>query len=530
MRDPGLGERRAQVILLVRAFEEADPEGLILPLRERNKATRRALMVTGLSSDTADSAAAWRIRHDEAIMRRARLLFDLLIRRTPSLERIVRISQLGASTGPVVVGVAFLLGVLTNALGGKQINLLSFPLIGLLGWNLLAYLAMLSWPIVRRGRGVVDLAERIGGYLFRGAVWRRLRSSKVAEGGVSPETRIIGKAVMRFSAMWHRLAGRVLASRVKRILHLGAIATIAGVVVGMYVRGFAFEYRVSWESTWLDTRQMQSLLALVLGPASLVLGLELPDVAPLRGPAGSGDAAPWIHLYAMTALLVVGVPRALMALYQGWNGYRLSRRLPLDVNEPYYRRLFTAWRGATRHVRIVPYSYTPKPGALASLKTLLFDYFGARADLHVSDPLAYGSEASEVTVVRQDDEPAVAKRETCLVLVFNGAQLPENDVHGEFLEELTARLDTRSSRVLVVLDLGPYRSRVADEQRVRERTANWLAVVAAAGLNALPLDLERSVSPAGRAGELTKEGAASDLLGAVHASLWPGPEAVETTG
>ena len=38
-------ERQAQTVLLVRAFEEADPDGRLLPTLRRTEATRRALEV-----------------------------------------------------------------------------------------------------------------------------------------------------------------------------------------------------------------------------------------------------------------------------------------------------------------------------------------------------------------------------------------------------------------------------------------------------------------------------------------------------
>jgi len=532
--ESGIRERRAHIILLVRAFEESDPEGLVLPLRERTKASRRALMVTGLSGESGESAAAWKIRAGEAVLRRARLLFDGLVRQHPGLPRVLLLAQLGSSTAPAVMAVAFVFGLLTNALGfQRDINLLSLPLLGLLAWNLLIYAGMLFMPMVLGRRRSGRIAESLSGMLLRGAMARRLHSSRVTEGRMSPESKVIAKAVMRFGAMWHRMARKLLAARVRRILNLGAIAMIAGVVIGMYVRGVAFEYSVTWESTWLDAGQMQTLMKIILGPAAWILGVEIPDVAPLRGPDGSGPAALWIHLYALTALLVVGVPRAAMAAYQSVRANRLGKTLPLDLGETYYRRLFTAWRGAKRYVEIVPYSYTPRPGSMASLKTLMFDYFGARADLRVRDPLPYGSEADQALPAAlsdaSSDDVDLAERDFCVVVVFNLAQSPETEVHGMLLEELTTRIDTKRSQLLVVLDASPYSERVDDRERVCERIDAWSRVVHDAGLTAVPIDLGRHISPAGAAGERTKGGATEDLLASVRAALWPDRSTVQAT-
>jgi hypothetical protein len=532
--ESGIRERRAHIILLVRSVEESDPEGLVLPLRERTKASRRALMVTGLSGESGDSAAAWKIRAGEAVLRRARLLFDGLVRQYPGLPRVLHLAQLGSSTAPTVLVLAFIAGLTTHALGfQREINLLSVPLLGLLVWNLAVYAAMLALPLIPGHRAVGRFTDFLSGILLRGAMARRIRSARVAEGRVSPEFRIIVKAVMRFGAMWHRMARRLLAARVRRILHLGAIAMIAGVVVGMYLRGVAFEYRVTWESTWLDAAQVQTLMNLILGPAAWLTGLEIPQVAPLRGPEGSGPAATWIHLYAVTAVWVVGVPRGVMAAYQGWRAKRLGKTLPLDLGETYYRRLFTAWRGAKRYVEIFPYSYTPRPESSASLKTLLFDYFGARADLRVRDPLPYGAETEAALPgplsTASPDDAELAERDFCIVVVFNLAQSPESEVHGALLEELTTTIDTKRAQLLVVLDTSAYRERVDDRDRVRQRIDAWSRVVHEAGLTAVPVDLARHVAPAGSAGERTKEGSSEDLLSAVRAALWPDREAAQAT-
>ena len=519
VRDEGVGERRALIILLVRAFEESDPEGLVLPLRERNKATRRALMVTGLSGESGETAAAWRIRSGEAVMRRARILFDVLGRAHPGLRRILRLAQLGSSTTPVVLGVSLATGLLISALGfERRIDLLSLPLLGLLLWNLAVYAGIVLATLVRLGRAR-GIADFLCGVFFKGAVWRRVQSSRATAGRDSTESRIIVKAVVRFGAMWHRLAGRLLAARVRRTLHLGAIAMIASVIAGMYVRGVVFEHPVTWRSAWLDASQVQSLLGLILGPAAWILGVEVPDVAPLEAPAGHGPAEPWIRLYALAALLWVGLPRGVLAARQGLRAFLLARDLPLDLEEPYYRRLFTAWRGATRHVEIVPYGYAPRPGALAALKTLLFDYFGARAELRITDPLPHGGRVAALPVV-----PAHVpgdEHETCIVVVFSLAQPPQDDVHGAMLRELTLELDARRAQLLVVLDTSNWRDRMLEPDLVGGRVDAWSRVVHQAGLTALPIDLERHLAPAGAAGERSKDGAAEELLGAVRAALWP---------
>jgi hypothetical protein len=513
--DSGMRERAAQIVLLVRAFEESDREGRILSPYTRMVATRRALAVTGLSDFSGELAEAAHIRSGETVMRRARLLFNGLVRKLPFLPRVLKVAQLGSSTGPVIIGAALLFGVLTNLLGtGRRINLLSFPLLGLLAWNLAIYLFMAVGGSLRRIRqrpaGRRRLSVRLTGWLMRGALGRRLRGRRFAQGG---ETGITTKALLRFAGLWDRVAAPLLVSRVRRVLHVGAAAVMVGAIAGMYVRGLAFEYQATWESTWLDVTQVQALLGTVLGPASRVLGLSIPDVTPLRGPDGAGPAAPWINLYAMTTLLFVVLPRTALVLYETWRGARMAARIPVDLNDSYFRGVFTAWRGATRLVRIVPYSFTAQPGGLDALKRLLHDFFGARADIRIRAPLDYGDDAETLMVPGYDVEDG--ERETAWVVLFNLAQSPEAEVHGRFLEELRATVESRGGQILVLVDVSAYHRTIDAPERRTERSKAWSRVVDEAGLNVVEVAFDRL------------EG--DEILDAVAAARWRAGDAVEGT-
>ena len=512
--ESGMGERGAQIVLLVRAFEEADPEGRILSPYTRMAATRRSLAVTGLSDFDGELAEATHIRSGETVMRRARVLLTALVRKLPFLPRVLKVADPGASTGPLIVGAALVVGMLTNLLGAdRRINLLSFPLLGLLGWNLAIYVFMAFCAVLQRVRycpvGRHRLSVRLTGWLLRGALGRRLRGRKLTRG---PETQVTAKALVRFAALWNRAAGPLLASRVRGVLHVGAAALLVGAIAGMYVRGLAFEYRATWESTWLDAGQVQALLNVVLGPASRVLGLAVPDVASLQAPDGSGPAGPWINLYAMTALLFVVVPRGALMLHAMWRASRLAARVPIDLGDSYFRGIFTAWRGATRLVRIVPYSFTAPSGRLDALKRLLHDFFGARADIRVRAPLEYGEEAATLTAPGDDVE--AGERETAWVVLFNLAQTPESEVHGRLLQELRGELESSGGQLLVMVDVSAYHDKVDSPERRIDRLKAWNRVVGEAGMSAVEVALDE---PAGDA-----------VLEAVAAARWRSP--VESEG
>src|SRR5690606_10233413 len=106
-------------------------------------------------------------------------------------------------------------------------------------------------------------------------------------------------ALRRFAADHIVTAAPLQAARIALGLHLSAITFVAGALAGMYIRGLAFAYRAGWESTFLDASQVRAILGLVLGPASAITGIPLPDPTALeamRLPGPGADAAPWIHL------------------------------------------------------------------------------------------------------------------------------------------------------------------------------------------------------------------------------------------
>jgi len=366
------------------------------------------------------------------------------------------------------------------------------------------YVGMIGSTLIRRaGSGDRDgadaqsaprsLAGYLSGFFLKSALWRRLHGRRFSLNGTEGERRITAKAMVRFGALWHRYAGALLAARVRRTLHLGALAMMLGVLIGMYARGLTFEYHAMWESTWLDAEQVQTLLRLVLGPASALLGIELPDVTALEGPNSSGDAASWIHLYAATALLFVVLPRGVLALIESWRCERLAIDLPVDLDDAYFKRQFSAWRGATRRVDIVPYSFNPRPVALDRLKALLQDAYGARAQIQIHPPLAYGAEPSAIRLDAGSRETGADSRDGSLVVLFNLAQSPEIEVHGNFLKELKLIVGETQARMLILLDVSSYHERVRESERRQQRLRSWIGVCSEEDLEAVDVELDRPI-------------------------------------
>jgi hypothetical protein len=452
-----LREGDARTLLLIQAVEDTDQDGVLLPARARVEATRRAF---DAGAGSADDLARLRTR--------ASLLRDEVLREAPALGRVLAPPR---SRGTVVLAtlvVATLAGALTNVLGPERhVSVLAFPLAGILVWNLAVYAGLITRVLGRAATRRRRAGPAPGRLAF---VARWLEGAWLAGLGrrLAGTTRsaAVTDAVRRFQQLWLPTAPPLVAARVRVVLHVAALAMALGAVAGMYVSGIAFEYRATWESTWLEAPAVQRYLDLALGPAARVLGLPVPDVAPLRGPAGEGAAAPWIHLWGTTLGLFVVIPRAALALLDALTAAHVSRRLPVSVDAAYVRRALHSGRGAATLVEIVYYSCAPDTGPRERLHELLQEHAGARAVVRDGVRLDYGDGTERVILPEDTSVPGI------VVLVFPLAQTPEVEVHGEFLERMRARAERLGWQLMVVLDVATYRQR-APAYRVQERRATW---------------------------------------------------------
>jgi hypothetical protein len=85
------------------------------------------------------------------------------------------------------------------------------------------------------------------------------------------------------------------------------------------------------------------------------------DVQALRfvqEPSPAGGAR-WVHLYAATLLLLVVLPRVVLAMSRACVRRRIARHFPLDLGQPYFRALADRVGASGPAVlRVIPYSFT----------------------------------------------------------------------------------------------------------------------------------------------------------------------------
>ncbi len=503
-----LTECEARQLLLVKAVEEGDPEGVLLPIAVRSRATLEAVPPESPAPIEPNALSG---EAERFLVRRAGTLSGQVARSFPSLQRSLDIVRWRPSLSIVFGAGAFLLGLATNELGShKRISILAFPLMGMLVWNLGIYtLLALKW--LRRVAGTLPEPAEPG--TFTRLIWRVMQPARrwrrLAEADLKIQVLQAG-AVQRFFASWLKAGSRLHLLRAQIILHSCAALLALGAVAGMYLRGLGLEYLAGWESTFLQAAEVHRLLTLVLGPASAVTGIPIPNSAhleSLRWSAGSNgeNAAPWIHLYAATAGLFIVGPRVILAAWLGFKAQSLSRNFPLEeLDSPYFGDLLRSGWGAGKQVVVVSVSYSPDARSRERLRLFLREVLGGGFHVDFQGPVTYGHEETFLKSLAESSTPPF---ET-VVLIFNMASTPEEEIHGRLVEDLKQRMgEGRIARqLLLLLDETRYRQRFSAEQsyadKISERAATWSSFARGHGLEIVrfqPTDaITASISTTGR--------------------------------
>lgn len=475
-------------ILLVKNVEEHDPDGAVLPLAERDAATRDALRA---HSEPDSVARAWNVLAARAIALQARLAG-----RHPVVERALELESVLGTAGWLLLPAAFVVGLVLSLFDSRvRIEILAFPLLGVVAWNLTVYLVLLVMAARTARAPQTSARAAVWSWTLWPARWGWQRASRLIKRS-SFYHRPLAAALRKFSTEWWPLAQPQLSQQGQRLFHLGSAALAVGLIAGFYLRGIALEYRAGWESTFLGAAQVRAVVGWVYGLASAATGIALPaddatmDALHWRDGQGGGPAAPWIHLMAATAILFVVVPRLLFAAFATVRLRQGAAAMPLPESLLAYARTVLGASDAAlpaQVARLTCFAYEPAAASEQGLQYLLRAAFGQDTRIEFAPMVRYGEEEHFDRRLR-DPAPAVE------IVLFNLAATPEVENHGAVLRSLQAPYAaTAVSRRLVLVDESPYLAHLGGDEslagRIEQRRDAWRDFVRGHGLDACTVDL-----------------------------------------
>jgi Protein of unknown function (DUF2868) len=341
-----LTEDAAAKIVLIRSIEESD-----------RKFFSDSLQVDAFAAaSNVAPGLAW-------VKARAQFLFDHL---SSAYQSVLHLARLPSPLMAPLCLIALVLGFATNLLGpAEKIHVVRNPVLLLVAWNLFVYLIILLVflakprtknlvaPSFSKPAGAKQPAQNpvtevkinipwLAQFLMPG-LWHFFH--RVALG--AREKKNLADVVRRFSVNWYAVAAPLVVARWKVLLHLGALFLAIGAVAGMYFQGLFQGYEAIWSSTFITGESsVVKFVHFLFGPSLFVadlLGLGLAgeiDATRLLSPQGD-KAAGWIHLFAITVMLIIVIPRAALAAWQ-WKKINQRRKdigLALDA---YYGEVIEA--------------------------------------------------------------------------------------------------------------------------------------------------------------------------------------------
>ncbi|GAA4015281.1 hypothetical protein GCM10022280_12460 [Sphingomonas swuensis] len=461
--------------MLVRAIETEDREAALLTADDRLYASSAALSGLKGRPGTRNEAAQF-------LSRRAEIALERLGGRYPGLNKYVAAVRWPAWLSIGIPAAALLLALSTDAFAGNRLNIVAFPLLGLIAWNLAVFVVLAVEWLAR----VVRPGVPKGGWL--GNAIRRVTQPRSDRLAGQPT---LERGLIRFAGDWADSSRELTDARLRRSLHLGAALFAVGVIAAMLLRArYMADYEAGWSGTWAGAEQeIAIILHVVLGPASLLTGLPLPDVEQLKELRGSAqNAGNWLLLWAVTASLFVILPRLLLALLSGLKAEILRRGLPIR-QDFYFRGLLRDALGEAGKARVVAYGIDLAGERRQRLGRMLGVALGEKVSISFDAPVAYGDEDEWLS-----DNAGTLSDSDYLILLFNLSSTPEAENHGAFAGAVRKQLAGGPASLVVLLEEGAMRARLpasrSSDGRIAERVRAWSAVLAGAGVEPILTSLE----------------------------------------
>ena len=458
-------------ILRWRAIEEGDTDGALLSEERRHEATARTR--AGLSAELAGKGPAG-ARETSFLLRRARWLEQEVVGCNGSLVRAIeRLTVVSARRSWILLG-WLAAGIVGYALAGfgqaAEFNLLALPLAGLLVWNLVVMLLSLLMEFKKEGRSA-----------WLEWLAARLAPQKGEPRGLESDPPTGLTVDQRFALLANAPAMERWQRRFRAWLHIAAALMALGSAVGLYARGWSKEYRAVWESTLLgDSSSAQTFFGTLFRPASATLGLPLPlEQLPAMHRTGGlasapAPALPWIHLYAGTLLVLVILPRVLLAGLTAWRARQvLVGRMQALGWQGYLVRTLRTVEGGNETITVLVHAAEAAPTHREVWTRGVRARFGHRTQC-------------EFIVVNLGDEDEFAATwkpvHPRVVVVFSLATTPEAEVQRRFVldvkQVLTASLS--ATDLMVLLDATSIGNRWSPE-KLANREKLWTDMLQGSG-------------------------------------------------
>lgn len=463
-----LTEAQALEITLVRVLEQTPDNGALWTAGDAREATRASMELVPAKAPL-----------DQFVARRAGLALTE-IRKRPASPGV-------HSEGPhwptraawLIVILALMVGFATDHLAAdRRINIVEYPLVLLILWNLLIFSVMfMRWlvRIVFPGKPGSVLGDMAGDWRLRGVL--------------TGEERQIKQWLSRFKKEWSTLSATLNRVRIEVLLHAAALFFATGALASLYVRGFFKEYRAGWESTFFSADSIHAIASFVLTPGALLLNMQIPDVqhiATLRLPEGTGEIArDWIHLYAGSILLWIILPRLLLTLSSALSLWRLRRAFPLPMQGIYFTTLRAIRRGGHASVVVIPFRYELTEQIRSNLSRLLERNYGLTVNTVIQQPVLMGENTGDWKAALTTDE------HIAVFVIFNLAATAEPDTHGKLLKKILSDVGGRTP-VIPIIDTESHAE--GNLERFRERCNQWRVVLDETRCKPVFIDLSKPES------------------------------------
>jgi general stress protein YciG len=208
------------------------PQGALFTAEDRRQAT-----AAGLHGSEASGSRGRNDADESFLVRRSEFAFERIATRAPAFAQAERRARWPAWIGWALPGLALIVGVATNEIdGGGRLNIIAFPLLGMLAWNLAVYAALFAAWL--RGLGRARRGRAAGPRRALG--WAR-RARRRGRGTVRARDR-------QFVRDWLRLLGAHRSPHQPH-LHLGRGGAPRACCWACTHRASGWRYRAGGEST-----------------------------------------------------------------------------------------------------------------------------------------------------------------------------------------------------------------------------------------------------------------------------------------